>query len=118
MTTCYYRVEETHYSTGYDEVNDRSSGSATRPNLTTHEVLRATPCGVWVMDNRGEERFINRSWTKQYAHATVEEAKAAFRARKKRQISIYRARAKALEDALDYLDKHGFYNDMSKWASR
>lgn len=51
-------------------------------------VIKHTPKGVRLVDGR----FVCHSWTKKYAHPTIEDAKASFLARKNRQLAIHQAR--------------------------
>jgi len=61
-----------------------------RTSLTREEfeVVKTTPCGVWITDDRFKPRFINLQRRKQWANKTPEEALEAFKARKRRQIKI------------------------------
>lgn len=57
-------------------------------------VISHTPKGVWVKEfpwwvgDDAPKKFVNNSTTKRYAYPTIEEAKAAYLARKKRQVMI------------------------------
>lgn len=57
-------------------------------------VISHTPKGVWVKEfpwwlgDDAPKKFVNDSTVKRYAYPTVELAKAAYLARKKRQVSI------------------------------
>lgn len=115
MTDFWYRVEETTYSAGVDDLGDPIPGGPTRTNLQVHRVLRHTPCGV-VIDDGLFGRFINRSWGKRYACPTVEEAIESFKQRKRAQIRICRARIRQAEEAMVYLDNKGFYGDARQWT--
>lgn len=107
----YYRIVEVHYSAGVDEWGDPLPGGPVRTNLHTFTVVKHTPCGVVILDDCANRRFINRSWTKQFALPTVEEAIVSYKARKRREIEIMNARVRSAEEALRYLDRHGFYYD-------
>lgn len=94
----YYRLEEVRYS------------SSTTLQVHTFEVLSRTPTGVRVNDYRsrasGKGRLISRSWHKQWACPTIDEAIKSFVARKTRQIDIYKARIAAAEEALHIVSSH------------
>ncbi len=98
----WYRYEDKLYSIGVDEDGD-SLGSETRVILFRCEVIKRTPCGAWVNGPNGK-RFVNLNHTKSFACPTIEEAKASFLARKKRQISIYRNRVKNAERAIAIIE--------------
>lgn len=94
-----YRYQESYYSE-----------NTVMLVLSTFRVLRTTPCGAWV-ENYGRERFVLLTARKKFACATQEEALASFRARKRRQISILRARLAAARAALR-LEPNGARQDI------
>ncbi|TGT76186.1 MULTISPECIES: hypothetical protein [unclassified Mesorhizobium] len=114
MTEHYYRIDETTYSAGVDEWGDPLPGGPTRPNLHAYKARKHTPCGVVIDDYSERGKFINRNWRKQFALPTVEEAIVSYRARKERQIGIYQANIRAINEALHYLNTKGFYYDARK----
>lgn len=102
----YYRYEDHLESPGTDELGDRLPGYAlVRIQLYEFPVLKHTPKGVWIGWSDGEKKFVNRSWTKQYALPTIKEAQESFRRRKLRQIRIYKTRVVLAERALQQMDK-------------
>lgn len=105
MSDVLYRYEDHRYATLSDEYG--GSSPYVRIELRTFEVIRRTPKGVWInlfgnlapLD-KSSQRFVLLKATKRFACETIEEAQASFRARKQRQIRIYRARMHAAEQAL------------------
>ena len=93
MTAVLYRFED--YLCG-DEYSVE-----VKVHLREFEVLRTTPCGAWIEGQYGRKRFVLKDSRKRYAHPTVDEARESFIARKKRQLSIYQARARTAERALE-----------------
>lgn len=72
--------------------------------LSLHAVVRRTPSGVWVEEFEHAsdyQKFINFKWNKQFAHATKEEAFEAYKARKRRQITILKAQLRHAEKCLE-----------------
>jgi hypothetical protein len=65
--------------------------------LYTYNVVKVTPKGVQLDIGR----FVLLSGRKRFAWPTPEEALASFEARKKRQLSILRAQAERVEDAIE-----------------
>lgn len=70
--------------------------------LSSFEVLKHTPAGVWIDEfGHGKKtRFVLTRARKRYACPTVEEALASYHARKKRQASILRYQLRNAEAAL------------------
>lgn len=114
MSEWFYRVTETTYSAGADQWGDPIPGGPTRTNLEAFRVIRHTPKGVWIEHGLGV-CFVNLSWRKKFALPTAEEAIESYRARKRRELSIYAARARRINEALAYLDTKGFYTDARRW---
>lgn len=86
----YYRYEEV--LTGHPRVTIY---------LRVYNVIKHTPCGVWIELPYGMgKRFILNYARKRYALPTKEEALKSFRARKQRQVEIYRAKLEIAELAL------------------
>ncbi|EMI5828574.1 TPA: hypothetical protein ACP7Q5_004941 [Escherichia coli] len=87
-----YRYREVRYSPGADDWGDpipRAAGEHLGIWINEYPVLRMTPHGFWFLDHyEDRERFVNLSWTKQYAHRTKEAARDAFIERKRKQIRI------------------------------
>jgi hypothetical protein len=119
MDEHFYRITETTYSAGCDDWGDPIPGGPTRTNLSKYKVLRRTPKGAWIEDLGGlfsDRRFVLLSARKRFAAPTVEEAIESYKARKARQIKILNGQIRRAEEALRYLDTHGFYFDERKWA--
>lgn len=124
----WYRYEDKWYSVA-DEWGDHSH-STLEIELWRSTVVKVTPKGVWLVPGKvtvvpGEYKglqsgssfkFVCVSWTKKFACATKEEALASLEARRKRQKSIYEARARAAEEVLfriemrrkELLNKEGY----------
>ncbi len=51
-------------------------------------VIKETKCGVWIRIDYLRKKFVNTNAKKQFAHKSIEDAKEAFVARKKRHIEI------------------------------
>jgi len=56
--------------------------------LSTYNVIKTTPKGAWIQDDSLKLRFILQTARKQWANKTPTIALEAFKARKRRQISI------------------------------
>jgi len=75
----------------------RYETSASGVYLTSYQVVKETPKGVRL--NSG--RFVLRSAKKQFAHATLEEARQSYIARKRKHITILKDRLKVAEAGLE-----------------
>ena len=64
------------------------------------EIIKRTPCGVWIRFGYEVKRFVNLHAKNKFACETPEEALISFRARKKRQISILKTKLEMAEAAL------------------
>lgn len=60
--------------------------------LVEYPVTSENKAGTWLDVGEGETRLVYRKTRKPYAHATIEEAKAAYIERKKSEISQYARR--------------------------
>ena len=105
----YYRIEDKAYSNGVDVCGDPLPGHHIGLTLLEFDVIKETPKGVWIQRTFGDfkadfKRFVLTSARKRYACPTLEEAKTSFRARKKKQISIYSKHISDAEDALAQVD--------------
>jgi len=103
-TEYLYRFEDKRYSVGIDEF-ENDLGCYTQVNLYRFKILKRTPKGAWI-DLYGDKRFVNLERKKKYACSTVEDAKISFKARKIRQISIYRGKLEIAQKALSLIDFH------------
>ena len=101
----WYRIEDWATAPGVDEYGDPIPGSGDVDMLLRkYPVIRETPQGAWLQigwtlvgfeqSHVPERRWCSRYARKRFACPTVEEALESFVARKKRQASIYEARAK------------------------
>lgn len=106
-----YHYEEIHYASPVDEF-DRSVGmGSTVVTLRTYAVHKVTSKGVFI-DMRPEGfgacdeslRFVLLGARKRYAYPSREEAAVSFRARKKAEIKIYKARAQRAQRTLEALE--------------
>ena len=88
MTEFYYRYEARREGASLDDSGDLIPGSSYLViRLRRYEVLKHTPQGA-TLYVEGRKRFVSSKTVKQFAHATCEEARLAFIARKARQIRI------------------------------
>lgn len=101
MPEHWYRYEDRLYSRGEGEPSEL------RVTLRMYEVIKTTPKGVWLM-SFGPNRFVLKDARKRFACPTIEEAKASFIARKKRQISIYTARVHQAEHAVRKIETNNW----------
>lgn len=97
----FYRYYEIVYSAGCDEYGDPLPGQGRLSvELMKIPVIKTTPCGAWIGWTEGEKKFVNLKWNKRYALPTIEEARASFIARKKREAQIMAARMRTAEQAI------------------
>jgi hypothetical protein len=98
----WHRFEDYTTAPLLNEREERCGPSGVRLRHRTFEVVRTTPRGVWLRESpHGDElRFVLASARRRFACPTEAEAAASFRARKRRQIGIHRARAALAERAL------------------
>ena len=97
MAEIWHRYEDVRYaSSSYDEFGEPYGRGRLSVEHRTYRVEKITPCGVR-LDNG---RFVNASSRKKFACATEQEAMESFKARKRRQASIYAARLNDAEEAL------------------
>lgn len=99
MAEQLYRYDDVLYAGLYDEGYGRSSGRLA-VELSTFDIVKRTKCGVWIVDSRGRDRFVNLEARKKYACESKESARDSFIARKSAQLRIYAARAERAQDAL------------------
>ncbi len=109
----WYRYQEVHYSGPVNDYGDPIPNSGTvEVHLVKFAVTRITPKGVWVAEHMPMrhdplyDKLIVHSWRKKYAHPTKWEALTAFKARKRRNISIYEARIRSIRKALEYAERY------------
>lgn len=113
----YYRLEDYRESTSYLDVCGEYviTGSRVRVRVREYPVLKRTPAGAWIRhydDFGNDRRFVKTGTRKCFAHPTMEEALVSFEARKKRQYSIYMARAKDAQEAITVANW-----EFRKWRS-
>ncbi len=68
-------------------------------------VGRHTRCGVWIDVKAEKLKWVSNDARKRYASPTIEEAKEAFIARKKRQIGILEAKIDSIKECLGIVDR-------------
>jgi hypothetical protein len=122
MVSSYFRFEEVRHGTGYtDEWGEYvSTGSYVRLQLREFKVIKETPQGVRINAYDWREpngKLILRTWNKQWACPTVEEARLSFIARKRRQMQIYEARLRTAKTAMELAEK-GFKSEGDRLYSR
>jgi hypothetical protein len=108
MPEMFYRYEDVSYAV-LSNAETESWTSQLRVELREYPVLRRTPKGVWIdvgpqCFGYAHPRFVLLSARKRFACASIEEARESFRARKRRQASIYEARARRARQALALLE--------------
>lgn len=104
MTEVWYRFADRQVSLGVDPWTERSYGSRTEVVVHEYPVESRTPKGVWLSLHAGQRRFVRRDATKRWACPTKAEARASFLARKRRQLRILAAQARAAEEAIRLAD--------------
>lgn len=65
-----------------------------------YQVTKTTPCGVWISLGGEARKWVSSYTKKRFACETKELALESFRARKKRQIRILKAKLEVAEAAL------------------
>lgn len=106
-----------YYDQMYCSVSISPSGSesyySTGPvtELMEIPILSFTEKGFWIPDYRNThifgkpaQRWIGNHWRKKYAHLSKVEALKSFKARKRRQITIYKRRLELAQSALSSAD--------------
>lgn len=96
MSATYFRYEDVRYAPMLDESECPRDGGRLEVVLRTYRVRKVTLCGVQLDIGR----FVLSSGRKRFAWPTQAEALVSFRARKQRQLSILRAQAARVEEAL------------------
>jgi hypothetical protein len=95
MTETWYRYRD--YCVG-----DGEGWSEVRIACDAYRVLKYTPKGVWLsLGHSTDKRWVSKSSRKQFACPTKELALESFKARKRRQISIYAGRLGNAKEALE-----------------
>ncbi|MFA7602531.1 MAG: hypothetical protein WCY29_05930 [Novosphingobium sp.] len=121
MTPNYlYRVVEHTYSTGVDESGYPLPGGPTHASLHMIPVLKETPRGWWVSEDRrwraGSWRWVSKDRAIPYACLTVEEAVAAWKKRVRWRVRVLRKQIDRLVEAEMSLASGGFYFDERRWT--
>lgn len=100
---CYYRYTDRLVSQGYTDQFDNytSTGSALEVGLEAWEVEKHTPKGVRLSC---KTLVLHKSY-KKFACATLEEARASYIARKRRQYNIHSTRAAQAKVCLDAAER-------------
>lgn len=113
----WYRIEGQRTSTGTDEFGDPNPGHNVDLWVKKFRVEKETPKGVWLVGEYGwSRRWVSRTTRKRYAHATLEEAVASFRARKQMQRKILLSQLDDVARWLKLLDQR--YPDLIEEKSR
>lgn len=102
--TEWYRFDDVTYSVCIDPDGDQY-GSSTRVLLRKYRVISETKTGAWLDLGMDDKRFTRINSRKRFACPTIEEAKASYVARKKRQAAIYEARAAKAYDCIRQIEK-------------
>jgi hypothetical protein len=116
MSDTWYRYEDVAYSIA-NEFGEHGY-SRIEVHLRKFKLVKRTPKGVWLIPwyefvdetagwsyLKSVARFVLLGAQRRFACPTQEEAETSFRARKKKQISIYQARIQRAEEALDTLER-------------
>jgi hypothetical protein len=118
----YYRYDGISYAPPADEYGDPGRGPGSQSlHLQKYKVLKHTPKGVWLQIGtyfdedawektreqvlKEKKRFVLHSARKRFACPTEELALESFIERKKRQASIYRARAYEADGFIDLANR-------------
>ena len=112
MGIVWYRVEDYQTAAPVDEFERVCGPSETHLRLRRFEVIKTTPCGVWLATFDGP-RFTRRDARKRFACPTLAEAIESFQARKKRQAAILMARAAAATKTLDLSKRADYFIDKA-----
>jgi hypothetical protein len=116
MSETYYRIRDFRYAAPLDEFERPMGSGSPGFTLETYRVLRRTPKGVWLQRTWGAfnssdpPRFVLDGAHKRFALPTLDEALASWRARKAAQKRIYTNRLRAVEDALQAVDR-----EVARW---
>lgn len=100
---CWYRHEEIYTAPPVDEWERNIGEGGVTIHLRKFKVIKHTPKGVWLIlyNDQEVQRFVLRDAHKRYACPTLEEAQVSFLARKRRQLTIYEARAKGIRKTIE-----------------
>ena len=104
----WYRYEEIYTAPSIDEWERPIGEGGVIIHLRKFRVMRPTPKGVWLdlYGNREVQRFVLKDARKRYACPTLEEAQVSFLARKRRQLTIYEARAKGIRKTIEKAEQN------------
>lgn len=113
MTMFWYRYVDHPTAAPLDEYDRPIGRGGVQVHCERYAAIKETPCGVWLqlhdldtgcklrLSYLGEDRrWIRKDSRKRFACPTKKEALESFRARKRKQASIYRARAADADRAL------------------
>jgi hypothetical protein len=104
MTEHWFRYHDEHYAAALDEYENPIGAGRIGVVLWRIPLIKETPKGVWIGYSPCTKRFVLKAAHKRYACSTEQEAKESFIARKKRQISILKARLRDAEEALKLME--------------
>lgn len=99
----YYRLSDCLVSAGVDEWDNPLGPPNVHVYTQEYEVVGTTPKGVWI-NAYGQRRFVLSTARKRFACSTLEEAKASFIARKKRQLKILNRQVANVERSLEVVE--------------
>lgn len=97
----FFRVFDRLVSAGVDEFDEPVGPAQVQVHVCEYRVTRVTPCGVWIDGHR----FVLLNAVRRYAHPTVEAAIDSFKHRKRKQMTILKARLRHAEKAVVLIDQ-------------
>lgn len=98
-TEVWYRYVDMRWVPSLNEFDEPQGSGTSDIQLQEYEVLKHTPKGVW-LDDFPNKRFVRASTRKQFAHPDRAAAMTSFLARKTRQLKIYTARIKHIQEVM------------------
>ncbi len=103
----WYRYEEIYTAPPVDEWERSIGEGGVIIHLHKFRVKHHTPKGVWLAlyGDQEAQRFVLRDAHKRYACPTLEEALVSFLARKRRQLTIFEARAKGIRKTIEKAER-------------
>ncbi len=100
----WYRFDNHFTAPPLDEWENPIGEGGVMIHLSQYKVVRHTPCGVQLDMGPEEVKFVLASATKRFACPTIEEARASFLVRKRKQLSIYMHRVADMRKVLEKAD--------------
>ena len=107
-----YRYVDIQYAPPVDEFDNPYGSGELKVVLLTFDVIKETAKGVWIMDHYGigKKKFVLLSARKKFACVSEADAKTSFIARKRRQCSIYAARLRQAQRAIEICQRGSDYS--------